>query len=181
VIALPYLLGAAVAVGAAGGGFAAWKWQESTIDGLELSNVRFQAAASVAEQIAKREAAVAEAQIAQIILANSQQDKEREVIYVDRVKEIKRVASPTARCLSPSVVRRLLDNSPSRSTAAEGQDPRIAALGISRPAADTDGPGTSELGISVWIAAAQRQYEGLKQKHAALSNIIRTLPCVTVE
>ncbi|MBX3704003.1 MAG: hypothetical protein KF822_09535 [Steroidobacteraceae bacterium] len=180
-IPLSYLAGAAFAAGITLGGTAAWWYQGTRIDELQLSNLRFRAAAEVSEQIERRKREQAEATVAALTTDLAQAYRMRQEVHDETVKEITAVASPRAQCLAPAT-RGVLNRRAGGGRAAEGPDPRVA-LGVApAPASDPSGPaaGASEQAVALWMTAALDQYVRLRDQHAALAKVVRALPCVEI-
>lgn len=164
-------------VGALAGGGGVWYARGLEVGRLELKIERMEAANALAQSLAKSQAEAAELTIAglQSDLARAHVHSER--VYVEVEKRIEAVASPRRQCLSAPTVRVLRD---AADPPAQGADPR-SALGIpAAPAADPDGS-ASEQAIARWMNAALRQYKDLRDRHRALAEVVRALPCVVVE
>lgn len=176
IVALPYLFAGAVAVGAAAGGLAAWKWQEGEINRLELSNVRFQAAASIAEQTAKQNAARAQEQVNRLGSDLDAAQKRREMEYAELTKQIDLSASATHQCLSSATVR-LLNDRPGHRQAPARKDPREILGLTTAPAADTGRlGGSSERAIVRWVAFARETDDQLREMATFLAGAVKAAP-----
>lgn len=181
-IGLPYLLALAAAAGIALGGWGAWWYQGTRIDELRLSNLRFRAAAQVAEQLEQRKRERAEATIAGLSTDLAQSYRMRQEVRDETEKEIIHVASPRAVCLAPAT-RRVLDDRASGGRSTESSDPRVALGVAATTTPDPGGPavGASEQAVALWMTAALEQYMRLRDQHATLANAVRALPCVEVD
>jgi hypothetical protein len=90
------------------------------------------------------------------------------VEYVEKVRYLVRVASPTRECLSPDVTA-ALNRAPIRETVERpGEPPRI----VDPPPATG---GTSELAAAEWIAGAQAAHAECRSQVAKLADWIRSV------
>lgn len=178
-LATPYIVAVSIAMGAAGGGALAWWAQGNRIERLQLLSERYEAASRLGAQLVKHEAEAAKKRIDGLESDLEAAHKKREQTYVEVVKDVQVVASPTRQCLTPAV-RRVLDSSAGNPTPAPSADPRVALAIPAAPAADPGGPGASERAVALWMAAALRQYSALRDQHRTLADVVRSLPCVQV-
>ena len=89
-------------------------------------------------------------------------------VYVDKIREVVRIASPTRQCLSPDVTASL-NRTPIRETVERpGEPPRT----VDPPPATG---GTSELAAAEWIAGAQAAHAECRSQVAKLADWIRSV------
>jgi hypothetical protein len=109
---------------------------------------------------------------------------EREVITIETVREIERVASPTHVCLRPPARRVLGDASAGKTTVSEG--PRVTAAPGPAPAGDprrhpADEWSTSEAAMTRWAHEVKVRYRTLADQKDALAQIVLSIPGVEID
>lgn len=88
-------------------------------------------------------------------------------VYVDKIRDVVRIASPSRQCLSPGVTA-ALNRQPIRETVERpGEPPRA----VEAPAAG----GTSELAAAEWMAGAQAAHAECRSQVARLADWIRSV------
>jgi len=92
-------------------------------------------------------------------------------VYVDKIRTVYRIASPSAQCLSPDVTA-TLNRAPIRETVERpGEPPRAV-----EPVATG---GTSELAAAEWMAGAQAAHAECRSQVQRLADWIRSVTKVT--
>ncbi len=185
-IALQYIIAAAVAGGivlggAAGGAIAYAERQGRHLAETRLETLTIQVANAELEARGKAEAAQLSIDALTTDLAHSW--RHRETVHVETVREVAPAASASHVCLSPRVAHglrraqaRLDANRADPGIAA--QDGADAASGADRSAGRSHG--ASERGIALWAAAVMRQYADLRERHRALVAAVVRVPGVEV-
>ena len=88
-------------------------------------------------------------------------------VYVDRIRDVVRIASPSRQCLSPDVTA-ALNRQPIRETVERpGEPPRT----VEAPAVG----GTSELAAAEWMAGAQAAHAECRNQVQRLADWIRSV------
>lgn len=172
-----YVTAGAFAAGLAAAAVPAWWLHSVRVDQLQLTIDRLTSAAEVARQESDRRAAAAQQQIDQVTAALDVARNTREVVHVEVVREIQAAASADRQCLGPAAVS-VLQRSQDRRDASR-QGPGVSAGTGLRIATDPVRP-ASERAVAEWMAAALDQYTGLRDRHRALADIVRVLPCVEI-
>jgi hypothetical protein len=125
----------------------------------ERSRIMAEAAATAERLRAEGNRLAAELEVARVNVR---------VEYVEKVRYIVRVASPTRECLSPDVTA-ALNRAPIRETVERpGEPPRT----VEPPPATG---GTSELAAAEWIAGAQAAHAECRSQVARLADWIRSV------
>lgn len=177
--ALPWLIGGALLIGAAGGGWLGWTLQGGRVARAEAKVVAMQARLDAASTQAKADATEARLKIEALSTDLAHSWKLRQVERVEVIREIERVSSRDRRCLSAGT-RGVLQRA-SGAAAAEGEGAGKPSGAAAGPAADPGGhAGASEQAVALWMNAAQRQYQDLKHHFITVSDAMRALPCVEV-